>query len=70
MKRKRIKFDYDPETDAAYLSLASGKIVESEQVEPGLIVDLSADDQVIGVEILRFARRFQRQSKPAKKLAG
>jgi hypothetical protein len=42
--------------------------VESEQVEPGLIVDLGPDDQVIGVEILRFTRRFTRKS--AGKLAG
>jgi hypothetical protein len=39
MKRKRVKLDYDPEVDAAYLTLAAGKVVESEEVGPGLIVD-------------------------------
>jgi uncharacterized protein YuzE len=65
-KLKSIKFEYDRDVDAAYLRLRRGKVVESEEVEPGLIVDLGADDQVMGVEILRFARRFSRR---AKKLA-
>lgn len=59
MKRTRVKLDYDPEVDAAYLTLAAGKVVESEEVGPGLIVDFGADQQVLGVEILRFSRRFR-----------
>lgn len=66
-KRKPVKFEYDRETDAAYLTVARGKVVESEEVEPGLIVDLGANDQIVGVEILRFARRFARKTG---KLAG
>jgi len=60
---KFIKFEYDRQTDAAYLTLRRSKIVESEEVKPGLIVDLGPDDQVVGVEILRFTRRFGRQTK-------
>ena len=70
MKRKNIKFEYDKEVDAAYLTLRQGKVLESEEVEPGLIVDFDADDQIVGVEILRFSRRFPRQPKSTKKLAG
>jgi uncharacterized protein YuzE len=70
MKRKPIKFEYDAESDAAYLRLRAGKIVESEEVEPGLIVDFGPDEQIVGVEILRFAKRFQRAPRPPKKLAG
>lgn len=67
-KRNAVKFEYDRETDAAYLTIRRGKVVESEEVEPGLIVDLGSDDQVVGVEILRFTRRFTR--KAAGKMAG
>jgi uncharacterized protein YuzE len=70
MKRKTVKFEYDKEADAAYLSIARGKVVESEEVEPGLVVDFGADDQIVGVEILQFSRRFTRQTKSTKKLAG
>lgn len=66
-KRKSVKFEYDRDADAAYLKIGRGKVVESEEVQPGLIVDLDADDQVVGVEILRFTRRFRRKSR---KLAG
>jgi uncharacterized protein YuzE len=62
-KHKSIKFEYDRESDAAYLRIRRGKVIESEEVEPGLIVDLGADDQVVGVEILRFTRRFARRTK-------
>jgi uncharacterized protein YuzE len=58
MRSRRIKLEYDPEVDAAYLTLAGGKVVESEEVQPGVILDFDADDQVLGVEILRFTRRF------------
>ena len=57
-KRKAIKLEYDRDTDAAYLTLHRSKVVESEEVEPGLIVDMGADDQIVGIEILRFSRRF------------
>ncbi|MEA2710822.1 MAG: hypothetical protein QOF78_3423 [Phycisphaerales bacterium] len=70
MKRKAIKFEYDKDTDAAYLTIARGKVLESEEVEPGLIVDFGAGDQIVGVEILRFSRRFSQQPKSTKKLAG
>lgn len=74
MKRTPIKFSYDREVDAAYLKLSRGKVRESEEVEPGLIVDFDIENQIVGVEILRFASRFQRQprpqsTKPLKKLA-
>ncbi len=73
MKRDQLKLEYDSEVDAAYLTLGQGKVVESEEVQPGLIVDLDKDDQMIGVEILRFARRFlpqksaKRSGKPGRR---
>ncbi len=62
-KRKSVKFEYDRESDAAYLRIRPGRVVESEEVEPGLIVDLGPHDEIVGVEILRFTRRFVRRTK-------
>lgn len=62
-KHKFVKFEYDRESDAAYLKICPSKVVESEEVEPRLIVDFGRDDQIVGVEFLRFARRFARQTK-------
>jgi uncharacterized protein YuzE len=62
MKRRAIKFQYDREADAAYLKLTSGKVLESEEVEPGVVVDFGADEKIIGIEILSFSRRFMSKS--------
>jgi uncharacterized protein YuzE len=61
MKRKKIRLEYDAQVDAAYLTLRSGRIAESEEVQPGVIVDFDTDDQILGVEILRFAGQFRRR---------
>ena len=62
MKNKRIKFEYDRDVDAAYLTLSRGKVRDSEEVQPGLIVDFGLDDEIIGVEILA-SPGFLRQQK-------
>ena len=59
MKAKHVKLEYDSEVDAAYLTLARGRVTESEEVQPGVILDFDARDQVLGVEILHFSRRFK-----------
>jgi uncharacterized protein YuzE len=61
MKPRHIKLEYDSEVDAAYLTLARGRVIESEELLPGVVVDLDADDQILGIEILRFTRRFRPQ---------
>jgi hypothetical protein len=43
-KRNPFKFECDRQTDAASLTIRRGKVVESEEVQPGLIVDLGTDD--------------------------
>jgi uncharacterized protein YuzE len=73
MKKKAIKFEYDPDVDAAYLTLRRARVAESEEVRPGLVVDFDADDEIIGVEILRFTKRFRTSAgviKPVRALNG
>ena len=43
---------YDPKADALYLQLAAAKIVESEEVRPGIVLDFDSDGRVVGIEIL------------------
>jgi uncharacterized protein YuzE len=61
MRRKGIKFSYDRDVDAAYMTLSRGKIAESEEAPPGVVADFDAAGDVLGVEILRFTRRFASQ---------
>lgn len=46
---------YDPDADAAYIRLAdpdTHRIVESEEVAPGVVLDFTEDGRVVGIEIL------------------
>jgi uncharacterized protein YuzE len=52
-----MKLTIDEEADALYLYLNEGAIVESEEVEPGVILDYDKDGNVVGVEILRVSTR-------------
>jgi uncharacterized protein YuzE len=63
MKLERVKLEYDPQVDAAYLTLFAGKTADSEEIEPGLIVDLDEHRRLLGVEILRFSQRFRAEAR-------
>jgi len=52
-----MKMHYDEKSDALYLRLDESKIIESEEVQPGIILDFDANSQVVGVEILRIKER-------------
>ena len=52
-----MKLHFDPEADALYLRLDDSAIVESEEVQPGIILDFNADNQVVGIEILKVRER-------------
>jgi uncharacterized protein YuzE len=70
MKKKPVRLEYDKEADAAYVRLSRAKIAESEEVEPGLIVDVDRNNQIVGIEILRFAHRFAPTPRSNRKIAG
>ncbi len=44
-------FRYDADTDMLYIQLADCVGVESEEVAPGIVLDLDANDHVVGIEI-------------------
>lgn len=52
-----MKLKVDQEADALYLSLDDSPIVETEEVSPGVIVDLNEKKEVVGVEILYLSKR-------------
>lgn len=53
-----MRLHFDEKADALYLRLDDAKIVESEEVKPGVILDFDDRDEVVGVEILGVKRRF------------
>jgi uncharacterized protein YuzE len=51
---------YDEKADALYLRLDDSKVVESEEVKPGIVLDFNAENQVVGIEVLDLKRRVPR----------
>ena len=52
-----MKLRIDKADDALYLRLDDSRIVESEEVAPGIVLDYNEDDEVVGVEMLNLSRR-------------
>lgn len=53
-----MKMHFDEQADAIYLRLDDSKIMESEEVQPGVILDFNEQHQVIGIEILKLKERI------------
>lgn len=52
-----MKLKIDKETDALYLRLDDSAITESEEIIPGIVIDVNAENQVVGIEILNLSKR-------------
>lgn len=52
-----MKLHVDKQADALYLRLDDSKIVESEEVSPGVVLDYNEANQVVGIEILNLSKR-------------
>lgn len=61
-------FRYDPEVDALALRLTNKKIVETDELEAGILVDLDSNGNIVGVEILDLQERLN-EARAAKKVS-
>ena len=52
-----MKLKIDEQSDALYLRINEAAIVESEEVQPGVILDFDAEGRVVGVELLHVKER-------------
>ena len=52
-----MRLHVDKDADALYLRLDDSKIIESEEVSPGVVLDFNEDNQVVGIEMLRLSKR-------------
>ena len=57
-----MKVHFDEKIDALYFRLDDSKIIESEEVKPGIILDFNEKNQVVGVEILNVKKRVPEAS--------
>ncbi len=52
-----MKLIVDENADALYLRLDDSKIVDSQEVSSGVVLDYNDKDQVVGVESLDLSKR-------------
>jgi len=52
-----VRLKVDKENDTLYLRLDEEKIVESEEIQPGIVLDFNTDGKVVGVEFLNISQR-------------
>ncbi len=52
-----MRLHVDKEADALYLRLDDSKIIESDEVAPGIILDYNENNEVVGIEMLHLSKR-------------
>jgi len=45
---------YDGESQAAYIKLLDSKVIESEEVTPGVVYDFDVEERIRGIEFYRL----------------
>ena len=48
-----MKLNYFPETDSLYIELADRPGADAEEIRPGIVLDLDAAGEVVGIDIER-----------------
>jgi uncharacterized protein YuzE len=54
-----MRLKVDKANDALYLRLDETAVVESEEVQPGVILDFDSNGRVIGIELLALSTRIE-----------
>ena len=52
-----MKVKVDRDSDTLYFRLDDSRIVDSEEIKPGVILDYDQEDRVVGVEFLDISKR-------------
>ena len=58
-----MKINYDRAANAAYIRRFEGKVIDSEELAPGIIYDYDETDRIVGIEILGVKQRTAEQFK-------
>ncbi len=53
-----MRIRIDEASDALYFRLDESPVVESEEIQPGVILDYNADGKTVGIEILGIKKRI------------
>jgi uncharacterized protein YuzE len=54
-----MKVNYDIHTDTLTIELKAGKVAESDESKPGIILDFDKEGNLLGVEVLDASKRAE-----------
>ena len=52
-----MKITYDPEADAMYIQIKTGKVHATKEVDDNTIIDLDKNSDILGIELLFVKER-------------
>ena len=55
-----MEISYDKEADAVYIELQKGEFAKNKKIDDFTIIDLDANDKVLGIELLEVSKRFSK----------
>jgi len=54
-----MKVKYDPKVDALYIDLSSGKYEKTKKITDAILVDVTKEGKVLGIEILDATKNIK-----------
>lgn len=52
-----MDFSYDKIADVLYIKISHEEIEESDEVSPGIVIDYSKNQKIVGIEVLNYSQR-------------
>ena len=52
-----MKISYDPKHDVMYIKFSDAKVVETVEVEEGVLIDYGENGEIVGIEIINASLR-------------
>ena len=59
-----MKITYDKQADVLYIKFSDNKIVESQEKEKNVVVEFDNENNIVGVEILYFVKKYRKDVFP------
>ena len=54
-----MKFHYYPETDSLYIELSNKPAADSQEVKPGIVLDLDEEGNLVGLDIDQASKKVE-----------
>ncbi len=52
---------YDRDADAAYIRFSSEKVLESDEVSPGIVLDYDSNGHIVGMEVMAAKKHLSKE---------